>query len=70
MFKLLKYGSYILVLVGALNWGLVGFFEFDLVAKLFGEMTPVTKIVYDLVGISAIISAATTYSCCKNKAKM
>lgn len=64
MFKVLKYTSYILVLIGALNWGLVGFFEFDLVAKLFGDMTTASRLVYDLVGISAIISAITTYTCC------
>lgn len=64
MFKFLKYASYILVLIGALNWGLVGFFRFDLVASLFGDMTRLTRIVYALVGLSAIVSAITTYSCC------
>lgn len=45
----------ILVLIGALNWGLVGLFRTDLVEKLFGEMTPLAKIVYILVGLSALI---------------
>ena len=63
MFNFLKYFSYILVLIGALNWGLVGAFGFDLVAYLFGEMTMATRIVYILVGISAIISAITAYIC-------
>lgn len=44
----------VLVLVGGLNWGLVGFFEYDLVAELFGDMSTFSKIIYDLVGISAI----------------
>jgi len=44
----------ILVLVGALNWGLVGFFKFDLVASIFGDMTTVSRIVYDLVGLAAV----------------
>lgn len=70
MLKFIKYGSYILVLVGALNWGLVGFFNFDLVAKLFGDMTPVTRLVYDLVGISAIISAISAYNSCIKKHNM
>ncbi len=61
--KALKIISYILVLIGALNWGLVGFFNFDLVAFLFGEMTLLTRIVYGLVGISAIVSAITVYAC-------
>ncbi len=43
----------ILVIVGGLNWGLVGFFSFDLVATLFGGMG-LTNIVYDLVGLSAL----------------
>ena len=63
MYDFLKYTSFILVLIGALNWGLVGAFQFDLVAYLFGDMTLATRIVYILVGISAIISAITAYLC-------
>ena len=44
----------ILVLVGALNWGLVGFFGFDLVAFLFGIGSFLSMIVYDVVGLSAL----------------
>jgi hypothetical protein len=44
----------ILVLVGALNWGLVGFFSFDLVAVIFGDMSGISRVVYALVGLSAI----------------
>ncbi len=44
----------ILVIVGALNWGLVGFFNFDLVATLFGDMTAISRVVYGLVGISGL----------------
>ena len=51
----LKIITYIWVLIGALNWGLVGLFELDLVALLFGDMTILSRIVYSLVGISAII---------------
>lgn len=43
----------ILVLIGGLNWGLVGLFDFDLVSTLFGA-TILTRIVYILVGISAV----------------
>ena len=43
-----------LVIVGGLNWGLVGLFDFDLVAALFGEMSPLSRIVYVLVGASAV----------------
>ena len=43
-----------LVVVGALNWGLVGLINFDLIEKLFGHMTAFSRILYILVGISAI----------------
>jgi uncharacterized protein len=44
----------ILVIVGGLNWGLVGFFKFDLVAAIFGDMSALSRIVYDLVGLAAL----------------
>jgi len=50
--------AYALILIGALNWGLVGFFAFDLVAWLFGEMTIVSRIVYALVGLAGVYSIA------------
>jgi uncharacterized membrane protein YuzA (DUF378 family) len=43
-----------LVIVGGLNWGLVGLFGFDLVAALFGEMSALSRVVYVLVGASAL----------------
>ena len=46
--------AFILVIIGGLNWGLVGFFNFDLVAMIFGSMTMIARIVYDLVGLSAL----------------
>ena len=52
----LRYTAYALVLVGALNWGLIGFFDFDLVSTLFGDMTLISRIIYSLVGLSAIYS--------------
>lgn len=47
----------VLVIVGGLNWGLVGLFGFDLVAYLFGSISMLSAIVYDLVGLSAIYLA-------------
>ena len=44
----------LLLIVGGLNWGLVGLFGFDLVAALFGEMSLLSRIVYTLVGASAL----------------
>lgn len=44
----------VLVLIGGLNWGLVGFFDWNLVDALFGEGGALTRIIYALVGLSAI----------------
>lgn len=59
----LKYTAYVLVLIGALNWGLIGMFGFDLVAAIFGDMTVLSRIIYSLVGISAIVTALTMHHC-------
>lgn len=51
----------VLVIVGALNWGLVGLFQFDLVAALFGgQASPLSRVVYTLVGLSGAIVAFTS----------
>lgn len=47
----------ILMITGGLNWGLVGLFEFDVVATIFGEMSVLARIVYVLVGLSAVYVA-------------
>jgi uncharacterized membrane protein YuzA (DUF378 family) len=46
----------LLVIIGAVNWGLIGFFDFNLVAALFGEMTAFSRIIYALVGIAGLYS--------------
>ena len=43
-----------LIIIGAINWGLIGLFSFDLVATLFGDMSILSRIVYSLVGISGL----------------
>ena len=47
----------VLVIVGGLNWALVGIFKFDLVAWIFGDMSVVSRVVYILVGIAAVYMA-------------
>lgn len=54
MNKGLHMTTLILVVIGALNWGLIGFFRFDLVAAIFGDMTLLSRIVYSLVGLSGV----------------
>ena len=44
----------LLLIVGGLNWGLVGLLGFDLVAAIFGEMSLLSRVVYSLVGLSAL----------------
>jgi len=50
--------SIILVIVGALNWGLVGLIDLDIVAAILGQMTVATRLVYILVGIAGLYEAA------------
>ena len=54
--KVLYYIALTLVIIGALNWLLIGLFSFDLVATLFGNMSVFSRFVYVLVGIAGIIS--------------
>ena len=48
--------SLILIIIGTINWGLVGFFGFDLVSYIFGDMSMVTRIIFAVVGIAGIYS--------------
>ncbi|RZL33547.1 MAG: DUF378 domain-containing protein [Rubrivivax sp.] len=50
----LDWVALVLMIVGGLNWGLVGLFQFDLVAAIFGTMTGAARAVYTLVGIAAV----------------
>ena len=52
----------VLLVVGGLNWGLVGFFGFDLVATIFGDASVLSRIVYSLVGISAVYVAVAEFT--------
>ena len=47
-----------LVIIGALNWGLIGIFSFDLVAWRFGSMSAVTRVIYTLVALGGIWSVS------------
>ena len=59
MKKYVKLVSYLLVIIGALNWGFIGIFGLDLVAKLFGDMTIWSRTIYVIIGLSALVSLAT-----------
>ena len=52
--KALDYTALVIAIIGAVNWGLIGFFGFDLVAWLFGSMSWISRIVYGLVGLCGL----------------
>lgn len=52
--KALDIVTTVLLLIGALNWGLVGFFGFNLIGSLFGDMSTLTRVIYAVVGLSAL----------------
>ena len=52
--KIIDKIALVLIVIGAINWGLIGFFEFDLVAAIFGNMSAFSRIIYALVGISGL----------------
>ena len=51
--------AYTLVMVGAIVWGVVGMFNFNIVAAIFGDATILSRIIYSLVGLSALFLIAT-----------
>lgn len=52
--KIIDKIALILIIIGAINWGLVGFFKFNLVDSIFGTMSIISRIIYALVGISGL----------------
>ena len=51
----LRYTVLILIIIGALNWGLIGFFGFDLIAAVFGgQLSLISRIIFAIVGIAGI----------------
>lgn len=52
--KIIDKIALVLIIIGAINWGLIGLFKFNLVELLFGDMTLLSRIVYSLVGIAGL----------------
>ncbi len=61
--------AFILLIIGGLNWGAIGFFKYDVVAKIFGDMTTTTRVIYALVGLSALLKLVMMKKCCKSEQK-
>lgn len=53
--------TFLLVIIGGLSWGLIGFFGYDVVAAIFGEMTTITKVIYGLIGLAALYELFTRW---------
>ena len=54
--QILQKIALVFTIIGAINWGLIGIFDFDLVATIFGDMTLLSRIVYTIVGIAGLIN--------------
>ena len=54
----------LIVSIGAINWGLLAFFQMDLIAKLLGPMTMASKVAYGVVGVAGLIKLASLFVCC------
>ncbi len=52
--KIIDKIALVLVIIGAINWGLIGFFNFNLVEMIFENMTIISRIIYALVGVSGL----------------
>ena len=53
--KIIDKVALVLIIIGAINWGLIGFFKFDLVAAIFGQMSAFSRIIYALWPVSSIL---------------
>lgn len=56
--------AWVLLIIGGLNWGLVGLFHFNLVDTIFGVGSIIASIIYILVGISALVAIVHCCKCC------
>jgi len=54
MFNAMDWIATIIIIIGGINWGLIGFFNWNLVAAIFGEDSAISRIIYAIVGIAAL----------------
>lgn len=62
--KVLHWLVLVLVVVGAINWGFVGFFDFDVVHYVLGAYPTAIKVVYAVVGVAGLAMLASFFCCC------
>ncbi|WP_010597017.1 DUF378 domain-containing protein [Rickettsiella massiliensis] len=63
--SVLDWVALIILFIGGLNWGLIGLFHLNLITALFGEFSPIARILYIIVGLCAIYVLFRSFSCCK-----
>jgi len=54
----------LLLIIGGLNWGLIGIFNYNVVTEFFGPMTMITRIIYIVVGLAAILAIFCLFKPC------
>lgn len=63
--KVIRFIVMLLIVIGALNWGLVGFFQYDLIADIFGGMSTATaRVVYAIIGLCGLYGIGFLCRCC------
>lgn len=67
--KVVRFVALLLMVVGSLNWGLVGLFEYDLVSNLFGSGSMASRIIFDLVGLAGLMGIGFLCTCCCSRCK-
>lgn len=60
----------VLTIIGAINWGLIGLLDFNLVSFLFGDMSMLSRIIYSLVGIAGLINIGLLFTHLEDQNKM
>lgn len=58
----LDWVAWVLIIIGAITWGLIGFFGWNLVAAIFGDMSTLSRIIYALVGIAGLYMIIRAFS--------
>jgi len=67
--SVLDWVAFVLLVIGGLNLGLVGFFDYNLISTIFGDATVVSRIVYGLIGLSAVYALFFCCKCCGKSSK-
>lgn len=62
--KVIRFLAKFLMVVGALNWGLIGFFQYDLVSDIFGGMSTMgARLIFGLVGLAGLLGIGSLFGC-------